>query len=473
MLITEDKSNMNNNSNNNIHKIILISIVVLAIITVIILGLTIYLQSNVLKVYIDGVSTKIPTDMFLIDEQQGTIHISIKDFAKYANYEYFNGEYEPKSEDNTKCYVESENEVAVLNSNSNIIYKTLPINQPDYEKFSITEPVKMINNKLYTTPDGIQTAFNVSFTYNAGGSEIKIYTLPYLVQSYTSIAVNAGYSNISSGFKNQKSILYGMIVGERIPSDGNKQNSKFGVINLQGEEIIGKKYDNIEFIESTKEFFFTLLQKVGIITSKGENKLSQFDEIKLLDKDLRLYLVKNNDRYGVLDNNGQIVIHLDYNSIGINSSLFPSNNIKNNYILYDNCILVERNGLYGAYSKSGELLLPLEYSGFGCIAGTSKNQSINNLLVIPEYEGIVIAKSEGQESSKTTKYGIMNSLGKIIVPVSFDKIYSVTIGGNDEYYLETNGQIIDLEIYMKNTSQEGQNTQNDLDNNLNPEEVNQ
>lgn len=43
----------------------------------------------------------------------------------------------------------------------------------------------MINNQLCTTIEGAQIAFNISLAYNEKNNSVTIYTLPYLVNFYT------------------------------------------------------------------------------------------------------------------------------------------------------------------------------------------------------------------------------------------------------------------------------------------------
>ena len=211
------------------------------------------------------------------------------------------------------------------------------------------------------------------------------------------------------------------------------------------------KHTDIEFIESTEEFIVkTSENKVGIITSKGETKVKpQYDNLKQIDKDLNLYLATNNGKQGVIEKNGKILIYLEYDKIGIDLTQFQNNDVKNSYLLYDNAIPVEQNGKWGMYDKKGNLILPIEYEGFGCIAGTSSDKTLNNLLVIPDIEGIVVSKKYELEKNKSvTMYGIVNSLGKELVPAGVETIYSVTTNGRDEYTMIYNGTPIDVIKYI-------------------------
>lgn len=47
------------------------------------------------------------------------------------------------------------------------------------------------------------------------------------------------------------------------------------------------------------------------------------------------------------------------------------------------------------------------------------------------------------------KYGVINSIGELLVPCSFDRIYSEVEGGKRTYYMQFENQITDLEVYLK------------------------
>ena len=59
---------------------------------------------------------------------------------------------------------------------------------------------------------------------------------------------------------------------------------------------------------------------------------NNFDTIKLIDKEKQLYLVSVNQKFGVVNGEGNVVIEIAYDEIGINQELY---NVKNKYILYD------------------------------------------------------------------------------------------------------------------------------------------
>ena len=418
---------------------ITIAIIILFIISIILFITIYYLKEQQFKFYVDGQKTKVSeSDLFVYEGD--TVYVSLKDIAPIINYNYYNGGYKEYSEEASKCYLENSNEVSTFEKDSDIIYKT-PSYEIDYSYYNINKPIKRINNKLYITKEGLSLACNLGFFYEPEENTIKIYTLDYYANYYTQ---NNKYSAVSSNFKNQKALLYGLMIVQNMDNTeriSNEKDLRYGIYTLDGKEIVGTKYTSIEFIESTQEFIVkTTENKVGIITSDGDTKVSpQYDSLKQIDKDLNLYLATNNGKKGVIEKNGKILIYLEYDEIGVNSEPFQSNNIKNSYLLFNNVIPVKQNGKWGMYDKKGNLIVPIEYDGMGCIENSNTS---NNVLIIPDIKGIVVAKEyELERNNKITLYGIVNSLGRTMVPAGLEKVYSVVTNGREEYSM----------VYQENT----------------------
>lgn len=420
--------------NKKMMKIVMILIVVVLLTSLAIIGVIFYLQQSQFTFKVNGeeVSSYVE-DLFVFEEDK--VYVSIKDMANIVGYRAYNGAYgsqDQYSEDINKCYVESINEIASFELGSNIIYKT---DENDYEYFEINEPVKQINNKLYTTAEGISRAYNVAFSYNQENNQITVYTLPYLVATYSKSIEN---SAIATSFDNQKALLYNLVIVKNTDSSG--ESTKYGVSTLNGIEIVGTKYKNIEFIESTQEFIVTTTDnKMGIITSTGKTKVQpQYDDLKQVDKDLNLYLATNNKKQGIIEQNGKILIYIEFDKIGIDTSKFANSDIKNPYLLYGNCIPVCKNGKWGMYDKTGKIILPIEYDDFGCVAS---NKNVNNVVVIPEIKGIVAYKKYNEEIDL---YGVFNYLGKPIIPMVLSSVYSEISDGKQEYKMVNAEKTIDL-----------------------------
>ncbi len=421
--IKEDK-------NKKMAKIILI---LMGVILVVIIGLIIamtYIRSSELQVYLNGSANSKIKEMMVI-EDDGTIYFPVKEIASYLGYKSYNGEYSDKSEDKNKCYVQCNDEVANFTLNSKKIYKlTTTRNNSNYEYYYTDKPVKAINGKLYATSDGIEKAFNVSFSFNDKTNKGYIYTMPYLIETYTSKILDYGYSKIDENFTNQKSVLNSMLIVYK------EDEKAYGVIDLKGNDIIESKYDGITFLPNTGDFLVKSNNKVGTISEKRETKIPiNYDSLELIDSDLALYLAKKDNKYGIIDSRGNVKIYIEYDEIGIDNTKFEKNDIKNKYLIANGLIPVRKDKTWALFDKNGNQLTDFEYDSFGYIA--SSNKDAINLLVIPDYDVIVACKNK--------KYTLINSSGKTIFAALVDDIYMTISSGQKHYYMNINDQTEDVE----------------------------
>ncbi len=318
---------------NDISKIIKIAIFVALSLMVILIILLLVIPKPVqeikMSLIVDKKQVEIPETLCVINEETGEPFFSIKDLAGILKYSYYRGEYIDRyTEDNTKCYIESGEEMSSYILGSNVIYKAKSGASGRYEYYNIEEPVMVKNAKLYVNAEGIKIGFNVMLDYNKTTKRITIVTLPYLLETVTTdLKTKNEYTLNEKSFDNKKALLYDLIIALK--------NGKFGVINPKGEVIIGNKYDDITFSENTREFFVKSEDKKGVLSLGGDTKIPlNYSEIQWLDTDLRLYYVKKDNYTGVLDRNGKILIHIEYNEIGIDSKLFPKNKIKNQMLMW-------------------------------------------------------------------------------------------------------------------------------------------
>ncbi len=418
----------------------LISRIILAIIillVLVIIGIVIaiyYIDNSKLKIYVNG-GINNDIEQYLLTSEDGEIYISIRDIAPVLGYESYNGEYSNRSEDTSKCYVQSAEEVANFSLQSNKIYK-LYLNSTsstgeNYEYLYLDQVVISNNGKMYMSEDGMQKAFNASFTYDKEKNRIYIYTLDYLIQSYQNSVLDYGYTEIQDNFNNYKAILNGMLVVKK---------DQYGVINAQtGEAIIEPKYDSIEYMPSTGNFLITSNNKKGIMNNQGSLKVQiLYDELTLMDSDLGLLLAKREGKSGVIDTNGNIKIYIEYDNIGADITSFSNNDIKNKYILLDNLIPVQNDGKWGFFDKNGKQVVDFKYDNLGYKATTSKNAM--NLLVIPNYNVMVV--------NSGNKYGIINAEGEEIIPPMLDDAYMYISGGQKYYKMTFNDQELDIIEYL-------------------------
>ena len=419
--------------------IILVLIIFFIIMVLLVIGAMIYIKQTTLTVTIDGKESTLIKSMIKIDENNPqNVYVPIRKIAKTLGYEDYSGNYITKSEEDNQCYVECEEEVAMFTLNSKVIYKTLKNGNYNYEDYTISsddkDAVKSIDGELCTTIDGIEKAFNVSWNYDIENKKMQIYTMPYLINFYNEKAVSLGYTGSSEDFNNKKAVLEGMLIVEK----ENSNNTKYAVLDLSsGNLILEPKYEQIEYLVHTNDFLVTSEEKKGIISNQKRTIVKlQYDDIELMDYHKRLYLVKNSNAYGIIDFDGKKVLETEYEEIGIDISKFKENEIKNKFIIADTLIPVRKDDLWGFVDTKGKQVTDFKYDSIGYVTTNNKAGSGYNLLVVPEYNVLIVGLGD--------KYTVINIDGKEIWGLVFDSIYISIDKGNTTYLMEYDSKTYNL-----------------------------
>lgn len=466
-LFDEDLKINKKASNKRSTTIILVLIIFFIIMILATIGVVLYLKQTAFVVKYNGQESNTIKNILNINENNPMeVYIPIKKFAKILGYQSYDGNYMTKSEERNECYVQSKEEIAMFSLNSKTIYKTLTTGEVDFQKFEIDEPVKAINGELYTTIEGVKKAFNIRFDYDMENNKIEILTIPYMVQGYTQFVINNGYSAISEDFTNQKACLEGMLI---VKKSTENNGDKMAVLDVSGGElknILEPKYDNIQYLEHTNDFLVTADGKKGIVSKKRETVVrTQYDDIILLDYDKRLYGIELMGKYGIIDFSGKEILPNDYSAIGLDITSFKENNIKSKYILADRLIpLRNQENFWGFFDTTTKTITDFKYTRVGYITSNNRAGSGYSLLVVPDYNVIVVEKNR--------KYSVITSSGEEIegLPFVFDSIYLSISGGQTSYILEYNSEKYNLTEqldglgYGKNNNIKNSNTKQENNN---------
>ena len=400
-----------------------ICIAVLVVITIAIIYGIIYLSSTVVTISIDGINNASLEEILYIEQTESgsKLYIPIRKIASFLNYEDYRGDYINKSEDESKCYVKNEFEIAMFTLDSNILTKTR--GNSDYEYIEIEEKVFEKDGELYTTIEGIEKAFNVEIACDEKIKNIKIYSMDYLIQYYATALKIEEYSE---EFTDKKAIFENMmIVGA---------NNQFGVISIaDGSPILETKYEQISYLPTTTDFLVKSNGKYGIIAKDTTIKVRMaYEEIKILDNQKQLYLVKQNNLYGVINTNGEVVIEAEYAQIGINSDTFAESGIESQYILLDKIIPIKNSqNLWGFFNIEGQQITDFKFSGVGCSTIVANNAY--PALVIPSHNVIIVEKEK--------YYNLMSIDGEELIPnYILNSVYmkSNVETGENKFYMTYN-----------------------------------
>ena len=289
-------------------------------------------------------------------------------------------------------------------------------------------PVIKFDNKLYASSEAVNKGFNL-IIQEEENSTFNIQTLDILVNGYSKSLNDAGYS-LTNNFKNQRALIDNFaVVGK---------DDKYGVIDLKtGNEIISVKYNTVEYVQSIGEFIVSQKSKFGMI-KPGEQfpTLDGYDSIELLDPEKKLYIVKENNKFGVYNSNGEKIVPTEYDQIGLDDiTPYKGQGITNKYIISGECIPVKRNNLYGLYSLNGDIIQRAHFDGFGCEDPSKILSNTNAMptLTIPfsdEINTIVFSSKLNNEKV----YGIVSTNGVVIMNGFYSAIYYTKKDDEIEYY---------------------------------------
>ncbi|MBR3002048.1 MAG: WG repeat-containing protein [Clostridia bacterium] len=421
--------------------IALIIIVVIAIIAVMI-GMVLVKQEK-MSVKLNGEENAELKSLLQIDENK-KIHIPIREIASLLGYKSYNGNYLNKSEDTNECYIESNEEVVMFTVGSDKIEKINSNNQTS--TFRIDEPVQMIDGKLCTTPNGISQSYNVNFSYDEELKNINISSMQYLIEAYKNTVIEAGFTDISTKFNDQKAILKGLVIVK-----DNK--GRYGIYDLStNKTVLETKYSNIQYLPISDDFLVESNGKIGIIERDGTDKIKiQYDSIELINQNLKLYVVKKDGKYGVINQTEDVIIPMNCDKIGIETTAFAKNNIKNKYVLLDKIIPVMKNNLWGLYDIEGNELTELKYNSLGCTSSGVKNTE--NVLIIPDYNVIIGCKDK--------KYYLINQYGEeLFNGIEVEAVYMTIDLDEVNYYVIRNSKKYDAIELLESLKKQGALTNN-------------
>lgn len=419
----------------NLPIIVGICVAILIVMVIIIVFGIIYLRSSITTTQIDGVVNNEIQDILYIEstEEGSQLYVPITKISKFLGYEGFTGDYKNKSEDKSKCHVICENETAMFTLDSDILIKITK--DSEYEYIKLDKAVFQKDGELYTTVDGIQKAFNVTFSYDNDFKNISIYSMNYLIKYY---AANLRIKEYSTNFSDQKAIFQNMII--------TKESGQYGVRNAStGEFVLEAKYEAISYLPATTDFLVKSNGKYGVVTKEATTKIrTVYDEIKAIDNKIGLYLVKQNNTYGIVSIDGEVIIEPEYKKIGIDIDKYVQNGVENGYILLDEIIPIQNSeGLWGLFNIKGEKISDFKYTGIGCESSPISNSY--PVLNIPSYKIIVVQKGEN--------YNLITSNGEeLISGYILDSVYLKTNAATEQnqFFMTSNDntKVMNIEEWL-------------------------
>ena len=207
-----------------------------------------------------------------------------------------------------------------------------------------------------------------------------------------------------------------------------KKDGKFGLIDLDGKEIIPCEYEDIYSLKSVQDnFIVTKDTKLGLVNAKGQFIINaEYNKIEILKEGYKdAYLVVDeNGLYGIINVTGNKVLDNKYKEIKYLSSL-DVYGVKEN----DNLELINTKGEVLQTSEGEEYLF---IKGENVIVKKDNKYGIETLegqSVIPcEYDELSYAFSIYYIAKKDDKFGVININNETVKEFEFTNMYAVEEG---------------------------------------------
>lgn len=190
-----------------------------------------------------------------------------------------------------------------------------------------------------------------------------------------------------------------------------KKNGKVGVINNEGIELLEPKYDNVSIrdtktLEMKYRFMVQLNGKYGVIQEDDAIEIpinyGMIDDISYYCNSIDSYIVYNNEgKIALMSDKGEIQSEYKYDEI-------KEQRQKNHYIIGYSFRI---GALWGFLSDHFHEVIPNLYESIRAIPITEESWYRIDYFIV----------------SKSSKYGVINDLGKEIIAMQYDDIDVVYI----------------------------------------------
>lgn len=199
----------------------------------------------------------------------------------------------------------------------------------------------------------------------------------------------------------------------------SSEDEKIGVVNKKGEKIIEPEYVQIYIPNQEKDLFICFTdEQYTILDSKKRELFEEFEDVfvlmiseETLEMEKNVLGYKENGKYGLIDLSGKKLTEPIYESI---------RSLKNK----PGNLLVKKDGLYGVLNENGEVIIPEKYN-------TIKSDEFSS-----ETEGYTKTGYIISEKTKTgIIYGYIDYAGKVLIKPKYESIARATEYQEEDIYL--------------------------------------
>lgn len=229
-------------------------------------------------------------------------------------------------------------------------------------------------------------------------------------------------------------------VVSRNDADPYTMTNRVGYVDQQGKLVIPFEYDGIMEGEGGEGITFNDFseglaavvknEKYGFIDTKGKVVIP-LDYDWVSDFSEGLAVVRVNERYGAIDKTGKVVIPVKYGSLGDFNEGFAFATYASQDMDYK----------YGLIDKNNKEVIPFMYQQMGNFSeglvavqkegkwGYVNKENKPVIAIDLDYEQVndfsngLAAVFDFEQNSDNMKYGYIDKTGKLVIPMSFTRVY--------------------------------------------------
>lgn len=226
-------------------------------------------------------------------------------------------------------------------------------------------------------------------------------------------------------------IIYDMIKDPYGGAIVAEKDNKVGLISRDNKTILPFNYNGFMHGDS-RIYLWDDKNKCGVFDKFGNNLIPcKYDYIQLNEFDHDYYLVKNKNKYGIINSNDSVVIKIEYQSIDF---------VGEKYISVKDSISEQ----WGVFDLAGKNIIPYEYidikpslndKAFIVTEATEWNKGIiatSGKEIIPIKYGKIKPLDKDTylvESEKYSSiYGLIDTLGNMVIPFEYKEIEELSNG---------------------------------------------
>ena len=295
-------------------------------------------------------------------------------------------------------------------------------------------------DEMIIVPDNSKPVFicTLNVNYETGAFETK-------VLNDKNNAIFTDYSKVEVIYNNDKSNnLWFEKNVLKVQKDG-----KYGLINLDGKELLACEYDEIKALTGIKNVLLTVkAEKQGIVNTTGtvllDNKYTKISTIT--DKYEDGFVIKENDKFGIVATNGETVLEAKYDEF---------KNVYGNKMYVakeaDKWKIVDTDGkayLEGAFDDVKEInidnVIIKKNNKYGLVTTSGETK------IEPTYDDLSFIFTDTYVAKKDNKYGIVNSANEEKLPFEYSYIkYETEADFIRAQKDESSTQLLDREFNVK------------------------